>query len=883
LTTVSPEAPAAWAELTPAATALRQVARDDPDRVALEVGERRVSYAALNADVDALAQRLLDEHGTSHPVVGMRLKDPHAMTTATLAVQRAGMVAVPIDPTAPVDRVLAVLGEIDPIVLLSDIDGDGDALPLRVEHPHRYVADAPAGDVIADPGEIAAVVFTSGSTGIPKGIIMSTEQRKNAARITREVATDYELGDRFGAITVGTVGFADGLVHSAITFGFTLVAYEIRDRGLSEFADWLLTERVSLITLVPTIWRFLAPELPADLIFPDLRMVTLAGETSTWEDVASMRRHLSSTAVVSNMFGLTEVMISRFDIRSDMPIGTGPLPAGTPFPERTVMIVDPDGNPVPDGVSGEIVVDSRTSALGYWRQPDATARVFTELPDGRRRVRTGDGGRMLPDGTLEHLGRLDHVVKVAGNRIELGDVESALRSLPGVAHAAATTYTSANDEIRLVAFAVPAPGASLHPALLRSALARRLPSVMVPDAVHLLDEVPQLPGGKINRGALPDRAGVRPEDDHLASATTELERVLVDIWREVLGLSSVGIHDDFFALGGDSLRAARVFAEIERRLGLDRAVALILEAPTVSALASVLEHGSDSWQAVVPLQLTGSRPPLIVIHDGRGDVFYAQRLVPHLGPEQPVYGLLPPSPSIEDRRETSIEELATTYVERIRGLRPHGPYLFYGYSLGGTIALEMGRQLTVAGEDVLLVGLGDSIGPGHPGVLPPRRSELSRRRMLTLRAQQRTAAMKGMSGAQALGDILGVARRQLQRWVAFSLLTARRLWSRVSGGAPPLAPRAPYERLAPTNQAFFEWHAELGVNYVPATVIAGDVLLLRAVDYDTRSDRGWGPFVGGELTTVDIVASHEQLHAPENTPGVGAALRQAIDRVLASA
>ncbi len=240
---------------------------------------------------------------------------------------------------------------------------------------------------------------------------------------------------------------------------------------------------------------------------------------------------------------------------------------------------------------------------------------------------------------LEHLGRLDHLVKISGNRVELGEVENALARLDGVAAAAASTYVDETDSTRLTACVMPNAGAVLDPRLLRAALSRRLPGYMIPDHIALVDAVPQLPGGKIDRARV---AELRSTDPGGASgqgpARTALERSLVTIWRDVLGVEEVGVDDDFFELGGDSIRAARLFVELERQCGIDRPMSLLADAPTIASLALALADDSV-WKSLLAVQTNGTKPPLFVVHDGIGSLFYARGLTAELGPDQPIYGI----------------------------------------------------------------------------------------------------------------------------------------------------------------------------------------------------------------------------------------------------
>jgi acyl carrier protein len=529
-----------------------------------------------------------------------------------------------------------------------------------------------------------------------------------------------------GMVTAGTVGFSAVFLNSAVQLGATFDAYEIRRLGLAGVGDWLERSGVQWLFMVPTVLRFVLPTLRDDLVLPDIRLVLTSGETLTWEDVAALRRHLPRRATVVNLFGLTETAgIARLVIDADTPVGHGPLPAGRPRPWARVTIVDEQGHEVPDGVAGEIVVEGYRCMLGYWNQPELTARVLNHIGGGhmgggRRRVRTGDSGRMRPDGILEHLGRLDHVVKVSGNRVELGDVEAAASCLPGVLAAAATNVEDSGGHQRLVCFAVPQPGSAPEETELRALLTGCLAGPAVPDRVHVVGELPTLANGKVDRLTLRDWGAGRRSPSAFASTDGSLQGQLAVIWARCLSLEAVGPDDDFFALGGDSLRAAQVFVEIERQLGVVRPSSLLVHAPTIRALAAALGAPADLADLLVSFNSGGSQRPLFVVHDGGGDVFYAGRLARHLGDDQPVHAVQPSLLLGDDLAGRSFEDVARMYLAAVRRVQPTGPYRFYGFSLGGTVAFEMARQAQLSGDEVDLLALGDSPAPMLPAMVRAR-------------------------------------------------------------------------------------------------------------------------------------------------------------------
>jgi acyl-coenzyme A synthetase/AMP-(fatty) acid ligase/thioesterase domain-containing protein/acyl carrier protein len=857
-----------------ASRVVRWFAESQPERIALEVGGEQVAFAQLNRDVDRLAQRLLDDApqgaqpaGVSdvsvtaseielgRPAVVTWIEGFRAAVTASLAIVRAGMVSVPVDPTTPPPRVRAIVGSVGATVVLSDVDLSSD-LGAPAADPLSHHGDPPPGGVERPPGRVAAVVFTSGSTGEPKGIVLPIEQlpvvndqaisavsdTEEGARLDRSVAADVEEERlRIGYMWAGTVGNVDSNMQRLFLLGGTVVAYDLRREGVARLGRWLEREEVmSCLTLVPTILRQLVASLPAETVFEKLRMVSLTGEAVSWEDVAALRAHLPAEGLVYSAYGLSETgLISGMLVGAQTPIEAGPLPVGWPLPDRTVAILGADGNELPAGEAGEIAVAGADLALGYWRRPELSAAVFETLADGRRRVRTGDRGRTREDGVLEHLGRLDHMVKIAGNRVELGEIESLLRGLEGVAEAAATTYGDVSGALRLAAFVTARDGSELNSEHLREQLAERLASALLPDRVEVLESFPQLASGKIDRQALPAPSARRAPARTGLAPSLPLERELAAIWAEVLGLDRVDVDDDFFALGGDSLRAARVFAELESRLGFDRPISLLLEAPTVAELARAIERDA-SWSGLVPIQPRGSGVPLFVIHDQFGNLFQMREMAEWLGEEQPVYGVRSPALGGELGVGTSLVDVAAAYLADIRSVRPEGPYLIYGHEVGGLIAFEMAVQLQ---------GEGELDGQLVVGFMPaPRPAPPTGRKLLIARARK-VRSSSPTELAQAM-------RRRIAARIDRRRDAATGGPAGEDGDANPSTDGVwtPEQRAELAQRTY----REMARRYRPAERLHGSMMLVKPGGAN-ESDFGWGRYVDGEVQALKLAQLRDAL------------------------
>ena len=459
-----------------------------------------------------------------------------------------------------------------------------------------------------------------------------------------------------------------------------------------------------------TVFRRLVAALPEGASLPALRLLKLGGEATTVRDVELFRRHLPTTSILCASLGATKMNCIRMFFIDDATTFNGSIvPVGYDVADTEVVVLDEEGREIADGRGGEIAIRSEYLFCGYWRNPELTAAVLSTRPDGRRMFRTGDRGMILSDGCLVHLGRPESAVKVRGQYVETAEVEAALLANPAVREAAVAGRPDRWGETRLVAYVV----GEASPAALRGQLGRTLPASMVPSAFVRLDSLPLTSNGKIDRDALPDpepaRSGAHPPRDRL-------ELCLATIWEEVLKLRPVGIRDDFFELGGDSILALELVSQVESVCGQRLPISALLEAPTVARQAATLRDASWSpaSPAIVALQPHGDRPGFFCAAGAATDVLSLAELPRHLGHDQPFYGLQPPRQDGQRAALRTVDSLAAYFVREMRAMQPRGPYYLGGSSYGGIVAFEMAQQLVRAGEEVGLLALFDTRAPGYP-------------------------------------------------------------------------------------------------------------------------------------------------------------------------
>ncbi|NTX50273.1 non-ribosomal peptide synthase/polyketide synthase [Myxococcus sp. CA039A] len=574
-----------------------QVART-PDAVALSFEGEELSYRELNARANRLA-RVLRHRGVGPEVlVGLCVERSFEMVVGLLAILKAGGAYVPIDPSQPMERLALILDDTRaPLVLtrraLVDRLGGQQARALCLEDVEAEVRLESAEDLDAGAtgDNLAYVIYTSGSTGRPKGTLLQHRGLCNTARQTLAVMK-LEVGSRLLQFFALSFDAAVSDIFPPLLSGATLVLVP-RERLMpgAPLEQTLNEQAITVVTLTPSV---LAQLFPAGVT--SLRTVLTAGEACTPEIALRWADRLRFV----NAYGPTEVTVcATFNTAMDPERPT----LGRPMANVQVYVLDDALQPVPAGVPGELYVAGVGLARGYLGRPDLTAERFIPHPysavPGARLYRTGDRVRHLADGDLEYVGRVDDQVKLRGYRIEPGEIEAALRAQPGVRDAAVIVREDVAGDPRLVAYVV----ASLEVARgLRGAIESRLPEYMVPSAFIPLEALPLTHHGKLNRKALPP-----PEDPRLtlgeeyAAPTTDTEHKLVAIWAEVLRTDRIGIHDDFFDLGGHSLMATQVISRIRTAFGVDLPLtALMTDATTVAVMARRIDASAQQPRRAPP-------------------------------------------------------------------------------------------------------------------------------------------------------------------------------------------------------------------------------------------------------------------------------------------
>ncbi len=597
----------------------RQVARV-PDRPALRGRAESLTYAALDRRVNRIAHAALALRGERIGADGGPREGRDAGDHRDPRRLQGGEDQPPPRPDPPAGAARLLLEDSGAGLLASE----GALLPtarslaseagiplLDLDGPEVAAASEQRPGLSPQGDAPAYIIYTSGSTGRPNGVVCS---HRGALWSLRENTRRNHVTERDRILLVASPGSGQGITMlQALLNGAALLPFDIEADGLPALREWIRDEAITTYHSVPAVLRSLAKTFREGERFPALRLVRLGGDTVRREDVELFQRHFPPPCLLRIGYSCTEAgTIATHFLDAATPLGDGPVPVGRPGEGIEVRLVGDDGREVPPGEVGEIVVTGPRLALGYWRREELTRERFLPDPLGgpNRIFLTGDMGRFRPDGLLEHLGRKDFQVKIRGFRVETGEVSAALRKLPGVADAVVAAPASPTGEKRLVAYVVWS-GAPLATREVRAALSKVLPDYMVPSALVSLPRLPVTPRGKVDLGALP----APPPESGSASGgpvtapQDDVERELAAIWERLLRRRPVDVKSDFFELGGDSLLAVELFAEIESRMGRVLPLSVFAEAPTIELLAVKLREAEPSrWPVLVPIQPFGSKP-----------------------------------------------------------------------------------------------------------------------------------------------------------------------------------------------------------------------------------------------------------------------------------
>jgi len=674
-----------------------------PGRIAVTCGTQSVTYAKLHTRAEALALHLAAAGVGPEIVVGVALPRNIDLIVTLLAIHKAGGAYLPLDFSLPAERIAYMVGDAKArLIVTTKRDAaqlpPTDAIQLCLDDPRLgSPPEAQASLIAAGAENLAYVIYTSGSTGNPKGVAV---EHRNAVNLALSLVACTPADDLDGILFSTSLSFDVSLdqLFMSLAGGGCMIVVD----SLLALPTASILKEIRIVEAAPSVFEAL---LRIDGYQPGPRLIRFCGEALP-RSLVDRVLAIDPGVRIENAYGPTEttVYVSIAKIESD----SGEPSIGTGLWNTKLYVLDRNMQLLPRGAKGELYIGGAGVARGYINRPELTAERFVPNPFGPGRIyRTGDIVRWRADGALDYFGRSDDQVKINGLRVELGEIERQLETMPEIAQAVAIVHRDGQGAKRIFAFVIARDGNN-RPSLaaVNGHLHKTLPKYMAPAALSWVEKFPLTSSGKLDKKALVLPAWQGPKKSYRAPSNKD-EAVLARIWSEVLGIPKIGTDEDFFELGGTSLQAVMIFAKISRGRNFDLPAATMVRAPTIAQQAVLLE---EIWRAtdkslLVAFREHGDGPPVFFVHGGGGGVLYVRNLMQDLRCANPLYGLQAPPLDGDAKLPRRIEEFSTRYIREIRKAQPSGPYNIIGYSAGGTIAYEIARQLSQSGDTVALLGL----------------------------------------------------------------------------------------------------------------------------------------------------------------------------------
>jgi enterobactin synthetase component F len=858
-------------------------AEKTPDAAAVVFGDTVLSYRQLQERSAAEANRLAASGVRPGDIVAVALRRSEQLPVALLAILRTGAAYLPLDLESPMERTRFVLEDARPVAVLVETGLEAE-FALRGVRTLRWRGDGPDSGAAADASRLderAYVLYTSGSTGQPKGVEIAHRNLSNFLEGMRRLLQP-KTEERFLALTTLIFDIAGLELFLPLTTGSCVViAGGEAVHNPPALAGLIRRAAVTHIQATPSVWRILLATPGLDVSHVH---ALVGGEALPAELAARLRKQARR---VTQLYGPTETTIWSTAFELEQEVGDAAPPIGRPILNTQVYVLDSERELAPTGCTGELYIGGAGVARGYLNRAELTQERFVADPfakDGSHMFRTGDLVRWTPDGLLEFLGRADDQVKINGHRIELGEIESVMAECDGVAQAAVTVLRQADGSgARLAGYLVRQPGNPLDVEEVRAFLEARLPGYMIPASLTVLEAMPLTPNGKLDRKALPppnQGSGERTAGPVVQPATA-VEQKLAALWRQVLQCENVGIHENFFEVGGDSLRAAEMAAAFPAWFGMELPLGKLLHTPTIAGMAQWVERAASGQTHPLGVVLALRRSegdgqqqrPLFCIHPMIGFSMGFASLLRHLNEGIPVYGLQSRGLDRAVSLPGSVEEIAADYYAQIRQIQPEGPYRIVGRSMGGLIGYCIAEQMQEQGQHVELLAMIDTL-------------------LFTAvdRVGVRTEADEVRAALAFLDIVLPHESmpRTLHQLNRFLLEAGEAGATSVAYGAARLV-----REIGKTNPRFLEQLSAVMLNnvavarqFVPRK-LAVNLLYFQAMKvsgdlhgFVDRSPSAWQPFVEGRIEVHPLECHHEAVLEPGPAAEIGRVLQNRLSRTF---
>lgn len=701
---------------------LAQTVAQYGDRIAVSAPAGEWTYQELDQRSDLIAFEIISRLGGNSESVALLMEHDAPLIAAILGTLKANKIYVALEPAHPPETLAAMLDASNARLLLADAKN----LPLAASIASPKLTVLPVSQTFSGDGRQislpdvssnndAWLMFTSGSTGSPKGVWQNHRGLVQEGEAYAELA-GVTPDDRVALLASCSLAASGSTLFATLLRGAALYPFYIRSQGTERLAGWLEEKRITVLHTVPTVFRQLGRADANKSSFNAMRLVRLGGEPVLRIDVEVFRKYWPENCQLMQSMSSTETgIICASIINGETTPSNGRVPVGRPVPGVEVFLIDEKNQPIKNGGEGRIAVRSTRLKQGYWRQPQLTIEKF--VPDGRdpklRTFISNDLGRFLPDGSLEHLGRADLIVKIHGQRVDLGELETMLLATGFAREAIVIAHEDKPGEKRLLCFFVPRAEAA-SPEEVSHQLRAKIPAYMVPADFIALEKFPQTVSGKVDRGALRPLTSI--ETKKILSRSNRprdiLDKRLMDIWESALRISPISRKDDFFELGGTSLQSVEILRRIEELFGLSLPPSLLVEYNTIEKLSDLLtsRRAAYSPNVLVTLREGGQGRPLFLIHSAWGDVASYGLLARRL-PGSSIYGLQSVGLHGESWPLTDLPSMARRYLPEILSCDPTGPYKLAGTCMGGMVAFELAQILVQQGKKVSFLGLLDTQYP----------------------------------------------------------------------------------------------------------------------------------------------------------------------------
>ncbi|MEH2040987.1 amino acid adenylation domain-containing protein [Nostoc sp.] len=699
----------------------------NPELSAVRQGSRTWNYGELGKSSQALARVMLSQGIERGDVVAVYGTSSFGLIASAIAVLLSGGVLLTLDLQLPSERQQLILQEAKAKYILHvdsqppkgqeiwqsltiiRVNPDTAEVINSLESSHTILLPKISAD------DAAYIFFTSGTTGVPKGVLGCHKGMAHFLNWQRQTF-GISQQDRIAQLTGLSFDVVLRDIFLPLTSGATLCLPAQEDKlEPTKILRYLEHEQISVLHTVPSLAQSWLANVPSESL-RNLRWLFLAGEPLKQTFVLQWRDAFPQAGEIVNLYGPTETTLAKcyYQVPSEPTVGVQPV--GWPLPETQALVLGTNRQLCGIGEPGEIVLRTPFRSLGYINAPEEMRSRFVKNhvcnDDQDLLYYTGDRGRYLPDGSLEILGRLDHQVKIRGIRIELGEIETVLAQHASVHQTVVTAHEDDFGEQRLVAYIIPNQESTPTINEIRRFLSTKLPQYIVPSSFVFLDSLPLTPNGKIDRRALPTPSNII-NLDIFVEPRNQLEMQLVQIWSKILKVDKVGVQDNFFDLGGHSLLAPYLIAQIKQQFGKDVSLTSLFQNPTIEQLATIVQIDSDysNSSCLIPIQPNGLKLPFFCIPGAGGEPFYLYHLGRYLGADQPLYSFQVNNLDGELEPATRIKDMASHYIQAMQTIQPKGPYFLGGHSLGSIVAFEMATQLLDQGHIVALAVMIDMSAP----------------------------------------------------------------------------------------------------------------------------------------------------------------------------